>query len=234
MEAVADVRRRTGNTKATRAKTGHAGTLDPLATGILVIALGRATKQLGAFMDLAKTYRAEVDLSAFTPTDDLESEREDVTIDTPPTEHEVREALAPFIGPITQRPSAHSAVKIDGQRAYKLARRGEAVEMPERQVTVHELELVRYDWPIVDVRMVSSKGLYVRTFARDLGVAMGTGGHLQSLRRTAIGPFTDAMAREPVDLPDWIEQSDLIAVDEAMRMASEWTQTHQPVEGGSG
>lgn len=209
--AVAIVKRRAG-----RAKTGHAGTLDPLATGVLVLGIGRATRLLGQFMDAEKRYRTTVDLTAFTTTDDLEGERTEVAIDTPPTPAEVAAALGRFVGRIMQRPPAHSAIKIGGRRSYALARAGKAVEPEPREVTIHHVELLRYDWPRIEIDVRCAKGVYIRSLARDIGVVLKTGGHCVELRRTGVGPFLEAEATAPDDLPAELRQSDLIDPDVAL------------------
>jgi tRNA pseudouridine55 synthase len=209
MDVVAIVRGR-----ADGARTGHAGTLDPLADGVLVLGLGRATKALGRFMDTTKVYRTEIDLSAFTNTDDLEGNRVEVEVAEPPDEARVRSVLATFRGRIMQRPPQRSAVKVGGRRAYAMARRGEAVELEPRPVDVYELELVSYAWPLLEIAVTSGKGMYVRSLARDIGGALGTGGHCRRLRRTAVGPFTEDEAQVLDRGP--LEQSDLIPLDEAL------------------
>lgn len=213
MTAVSIVRRSGGGIK-----TGHAGTLDPLASGVLVIAMGAATKFIDQLMNTDKRYESTIDLSAFTTTDDLEGERSEIETASPPNEVQVRDALKNFVGTIMQQPPAFSAVKIDGKRSYKLARQGNAVQAAARQVIVHGLELVRYAWPIVELRIHCAKGFYVRSLARDLGGALGTGGHCTAIRRTAVGPFTLAMARRIDDVPSPLQQADLISIDGALRM----------------
>ncbi len=210
MDVVRRVRRAAGH-----CKTGHAGTLDPLATGVLVCCLGKATKLVGGLMDGRKTYDTTVDLSAFTQTDDLEGEREEVAVATPPTREQILAVLPSFTGQIEQRPPLYSAVHINGQRAYKLARKGEDVELPTRTVTVHAIELLSYDWPSVSLRIKCGKGTYIRSLGRDLGKALNTGGHLTALRRTAVGRFTldEAVPIERLDEP--ITQDDLIPLPEA-------------------
>ena len=206
MQAIAVVRRRAG-----RARTGHAGTLDPLATGILVVALGRpATRLIDRFMNTTKRYRTIVDLSAFTETDDREGERQVIEVESPPTRERVEEALSRFEGTIQQRPPAFSAIKIDGKRAYARARRGEDVRPEPRAVTIHRIKLLEYAWPAAEIEMLTAKGVYVRSVARDLGLALGTGGYCRTLRRTAVGPFDEAMATSLDDVPEPIEQADLI------------------------
>ncbi len=211
MRAVSIVRRRAGRTR-----TGHAGTLDPLATGVLVLALGRATKSIDRLMNTEKGYRTEIDLSVFTTTDDREGERTPVEVATPPERHAVEAALDEFRGEIMQAPPAFSAIKVGGRRAYKSARQGDLLDLPKRPVVVHELELEAYAWPVVTLRIRSGKGFYVRSLARDLGTALGTGGSCLSIRRTAVGPFTLAEAVRLDDLPETIGAADLIPVDEAI------------------
>lgn len=193
MDVVRLVRRAAG-----RVKTGHAGTLDPLASGVVICCLGRATKAVPRLMEMAKTYVAEVDLSAFTATDDREGwdreggsggEREVVDVAEPPDRAAVEAVLPGFVGEIAQRPPAFSAVHVHGKRAYKLARQGEVVELPARVVRIDAIELLAYDWPVARMRIDCGKGTYIRSLARDLGKALGTGGHLASLRRTVVGPY---------------------------------------------
>jgi tRNA pseudouridine55 synthase len=211
MDAVAVVRGKAGGVKV-----GHAGTLDPLATGVLVVALGTATKKLARFMATDKRYRTVVDLGAFTSTDDREGSRVEVEVGAPPSERAVRAALSGFVGEIGQRPPAHSAVKVGGRRAYALSRRGREPDLPPRPVVVHGIDLIRYDWPLLEIDIRSGKGFYVRSLARDLGRALGTGGHCRSLRRTAVGPFTESMGLRVDDLPEPLEQSHLIDLEDAL------------------
>ena len=216
MDAVSAVRR-----KARGAKCGHAGTLDPLASGVLVIALGRtATRELGRFMAAEKRYRTVVDLSAFTTTDDREGERRDVVVAAPPSSDQVRAVLERFVGPIDQRPPAVSAVKVKGRRAYALARRGEAFTLPARPVVMHAIELVRYAWPRLELDIRCGKGTYIRSLARDLGEALGTGGHCASLRRCAVGPFTETEARALDELPEPLTPADVMRLDAALARLS--------------
>lgn len=213
MAAVARVRRRAGG-----ARTGHAGTLDPLAEGVLVLALGRATKVIDRLMATEKRYRTVVDLSAFTETDDLEGPRTEVEVQAKPVESDLRHCLGQFVGRFRQRPPRFSAVKIDGKRAYKMARRGETVEPAPREVTVHQIDLVGYAWPKLELAIHCAKGFYVRSLARDIGRSLGTGGHCLSIIRTAVGPFTieDSLPLDAV--PEPLTEEHLIAVDDALRM----------------
>jgi tRNA pseudouridine55 synthase len=211
MSAVAEVRRKAGG-----ARTGHAGTLDPLATGVLVLALGRATKVIDRLMATDKRYRTRIDLSAFTETDDLEGAREPVEVAEPPGGEAVAAAVAGFVGTIQQRPPAYSAVKVGGRRAYAMARKGEAVDLPARPVVVHAIEVVSYDWPLLDLDIHCAKGLYVRSLARDLGVALGAGGHCVSIRRTAVGPFTLDEAVTLEEVPEPLTEEGLMSIEEAL------------------
>ena len=196
-------------------KTGHAGTLDPLATGVVVCCIGSATKAVERIMKMEKVYDTKIDLGAFTKTDDREGEREEVEVAEPPSEDAVREALKRFVGDIEQVPPMFSAVHVDGKRAYKLARQGESVELEARPVRIDSIELVEYEWPIVRIRVTCGKGMYVRSLARDLGRELGTGGHLAGLKRTAVGSYglDGAAGAERLLLP--IEQRDLLDVPKA-------------------
>lgn len=176
-----------------KVKIGHGGTLDPLATGVLPIAIGEATKLAGRMLDAVKGYRFTLAFGVATATDDAEGE---VTARSGirPTQADVEGALTCFIGPIAQVPPAYSALKVDGQRAYARARAGEAVQLAARQVTIHVLTLVAYTPDAATFDVLCSKGTYVRSLARDLAQALGTVGHVAMLRRTRAGPFTEAEA----------------------------------------
>jgi len=194
---VARVRRLAGTRKV-----GHAGTLDPMATGVLVVGVGRATRLLGHLMLTEKAYDATVRLGVSTTTDDAEGE----VVATADTGHldetTVREAFAAFTGEIEQVPSAVSAIKVDGKRAYARVREGEDVELAPRRVTVHELVVREVRGDEVDVSLRCSSGTYVRAIARDAGATLGVGGHLTALRRTAVGPFGLDRARTLEQLAD--------------------------------
>ncbi len=163
-------------------------------------------------MGMTKVYEADVDLSAFTTTDDLEGERTEVDVATPPTEAQVLDVLPRFVGLIDQRPPAFSAIHVDGKRAYKLARKGETVELPVRQVRVDAIDLLRFDWPTAAIRVTCGRGTYIRSLARDLGEALGTGGHLASLRRIAVGEYDLTRAVDEARLAEPITQDDLLAM----------------------
>lgn len=207
MDVVRRVRRAGGGVK-----TGHAGTLDPLATGVLICCLGRATRAVQGLMDLTKVYLAQVDLSAFTATDDREGDREQVAVNRPPDRSVVSGVLGAFEGFIQQKPPAYSAVHVQGQRAYRLARRGQAVSIPSRTVRIDGIDLLHYEWPLVTLRVTCGKGTYIRSLARDLGSALGTGGHLASLQRCSIGPYdlTAAVTMDHLDQHP-LRQADLLS-----------------------
>ncbi|SFM74776.1 tRNA pseudouridine synthase B [Pseudonocardia ammonioxydans] len=185
-------------------KVGHAGTLDPMATGVLVIGIERATKLLGHLSLDTKAYTATVRLGGATTTDDAEGEPLGEPVPVEATEDRVRAGMAGLTGDIEQVPSAVSAVKIDGKRAYQRVRDGETVEIPARPVTVSAFDLlaVRREGPFLDLEVAvdCSSGTYVRALARDLGAELGVGGHLTALRRTRVGPFTLEHARTVEEL----------------------------------
>jgi len=189
-DVVSRVRRLAGTRKV-----GHAGTLDPMATGVLVLGLNRATRLLGHLTLTDKRYDATVRLGGTTTTDDADGD----LVSSSPTDHlsedDVRSALSSLVGEIDQVPSSVSAVKVDGRRAYARVRAGEEVELSARRVTIHAIDVVSLDLPDVKVAVHCSSGTYVRAIARDLGAALSVGGHLTALRRTAVGPFTLADAR---------------------------------------
>ena len=177
--------------KITGVKTvGHAGTLDPLATGLLIVCTGRFTKKINEYMAQVKEYTGTITLGSTTPTFDLESEPENFLSTESINAESVVAATAQFTGVILQHPPIHSAIKKDGQRLYTLARQGIEVKTEARQVTVHEFEVVHVDMPVVTFRIVCSTGTYIRSLANDLGAALGCGGYLSSLRRTRIGAFS--------------------------------------------
>lgn len=170
-------------------KIGHAGTLDPLATGVLLVCVGKATKQVEALQSEVKEYVTTIELGAVTPSYDLEH----AVSERMPYEHitreSVEEALQLFVGECEQIPPVFSAKMINGKRAYEYAREGEAVEMRKALVTFYEMELLDFALPSITIRMKCSKGTYVRSVARDLALALGTGGHLTALRRTESGSY---------------------------------------------
>lgn len=170
-------------------KIGHAGTLDPFATGVLLLLIGKATKSCERLMDEPKQYEATIKLGATTATDDPESPEQ-------PTAHaaevgpaDVREVLPRFVGEILQRPPAFSALKVGGRRAYDLARKGAHVDLSPRPVRVDSIELLEFQWPLLRIRVDCGRGTYIRALARDVGAALNVGGYLTALRRTRIGRF---------------------------------------------
>lgn len=171
-------------------KVGHAGTLDPLATGVMILCTGKATKLIESFQYQTKEYIAALQLGATTPSFDLEKE-----IDaTYPTEHItedlVRTTLQQFVGTIEQVPPTFSAVKIDGKRAYQYAREGMEVDIKPKTLVIDEIELIDCQLPSITIRVVCSKGTYIRALARDIGIALQSGAHLTALKRTRIGDIT--------------------------------------------
>lgn len=183
-------------------KVGHAGTLDPMATGMLVIGIGRATRLLGYFTAHDKEYLGTIRLGISTTTDDAQGELVAQTSALHVTESEILETVKEFRGPIMQQPSAISAIKIDGRRAYARVRDGEEINIPARSVMIHDLEIIEIcalpDLKVIDVkvRVVCSAGTYIRALARDIGEQLGVGGHLTELRRTRSGVFDSMITLE--------------------------------------
>jgi len=186
-------------------KVGHAGTLDPLATGLLVVCTGKFTKRINEFQGQEKEYTGTITLGGTTPSFDLETE----IGQTYPTEHlaekQIRDTCAQFTGEITQVPPVFSALKQDGKRLYELARKGEKVEVKSRQVTIRKFEITRIELPEVDFRVSCSKGTYIRSLANDFGKALNSGGHLSALCRTRIGDFQLKEAFDIETLNDYID-----------------------------
>jgi tRNA pseudouridine55 synthase len=174
---------------ARRTKIGHTGTLDPLATGVLVLCLGAATKLADRVQALGKSYETRIRLGATSDTDDADGEITSVPHGEPIPLDKLHNALTTFSGTIRQTPPAYSAIKVDGQRSYDLARRGQAKELTARPVAIHRIELRKYDWPFVELTIECGKGTYIRSIARDLGQLLGVGGLVETLRRTRVGPF---------------------------------------------
>jgi tRNA pseudouridine55 synthase len=171
-----------------RFPVGHTGTLDPLATGLLVLLLGNYTKKAPSLTKLDKTYEVTMRLGQTSTTGDGEGEKTDTSDEQPP-EAAITMALTQFVGEIMQMPPAYSAIKINGQRAYKLARAGKTVEMESRPATIYKSELRRYEYPFVYFMAEVSSGTYIRSLVDDLGKALGTGAYMSDLRRTRIGQF---------------------------------------------
>jgi tRNA pseudouridine55 synthase len=170
-------------------RIGHTGTLDPLATGVLVICVGAATR-LGEYVQrMQKVYRAGILLGARSDTDDADGVVTPVAAATPPDRASVEEVLHAFVGDIEQVPPVYSAAKVTGRRAYALARRGADVQLALRKVHIHDIRLLRYDYPHLELEVRCGKGTYVRSLARDVGQRLGCGGLIETLRRTRVGPF---------------------------------------------
>jgi tRNA pseudouridine55 synthase len=189
-------------------KVGHAGTLDPLASGLLIVCTGKKTKSIESFMATEKEYTGTITIGAITPTYDLESE---------PTAHQsfdhlsrqdLEHATKKFIGDIMQMPPLYSAIKVKGTRLYELARRGQQVELKPRPIKISEFELTKVDLPSIQFRVVCSKGTYIRSLAHDFGAELGVGAYLSALRRTKIGEFDVKDAFELPKLIDTIKAFD--------------------------
>ena len=182
-------------------KVGHAGTLDPLATGLLIVCTGKFTKKINEYMAQEKEYTGTITLGAVTPTYDLESQPQDCK----PFDHLnpelLQEATAPFTGAILQVPPIHSAIKIEGKRVYELARKGQDVKLEPRPVTISEFSITKIEMPVVHFKVVCSTGTYIRSLANDYGAHLGVGGYLSSLCRTRIGAFRleDALTMEELE-----------------------------------
>ncbi len=183
-------------------KVGHAGTLDPFATGLLIVLLGDATKKADEFLKLDKVYEAEIVLGQTSTTGDPEGEITTAEGAQGPTlsKTEAEDVLKRFVGEIRQRPPIFSAIKINGQRAYKLARDGKEVEIPERIVTIHGIELLEYDYPLLKIRAHVGSGTYIRSLAVDIGAALGTGAYCRALRRLTIDKWSVDDATSPTIL----------------------------------
>ena len=175
-------------------KIGHAGTLDPLATGLLIVCTGKFTKKINEYMAQEKEYTGHITLGAITPTYDLESEPEQAKDYSFLTPHVIHAATAAFIGTIDQFPPIYSAIKKEGVALYELARRGVDVHPEARKITIHQFEITNISLPIVTFKVVCSTGTYIRSLANDFGAALGCGGYLSSLRRTRIGGFEASSA----------------------------------------
>ena len=189
---VARVRRKLSKQLGKKAKVGHTGTLDPFATGLMIIVTGKECRNAGTYSKLDKVYEAMIHLGQTSSTGDPEGELTDVS-DSIPTLDQVKSGLTQFVGDIQQTPPIYSAIKINGQRAYKLAREGgttETIQIPVRTVTIFSLDLLDYTYPEVKIRVHVSSGTYIRTLAEDLGKVLGTGAYCTELRRTKIADFS--------------------------------------------
>ena len=192
--------------KPLKLKVGHAGTLDPLATGLLIICTGKLTKQIDSFQAEEKEYTGTMILGASTPSFDMETEIDEQFSIENITEEDIYKATAPFKGDIEQYPPAHSAVKVNGERLYVKARLGEEVELRKRFVTVSEFEITRIQLPEIDFKIVCSKGTYIRSLVSDFGKQLNNGAYLSKLTRTRSGNFLLADAFEVADLVQYLRE----------------------------
>ena len=201
--------------KVQKIKVGHAGTLDPLATGVMIVCTGKATKRIDEFQYQTKEYIATLKLGETTPSFDLEKEVDAVY----PTEHITRElveeVLKTFVGVIQQVPPVFSACKVDGKRAYELARKGEEVELKSKTLIIDELELLECELPVIKIRVVCSKGTYIRALARDIGTALNSGAHLIALERTRIGDVTLDMCMNPEDIDKFLDEEIVVTNEQS-------------------
>ncbi|HVI69148.1 MAG TPA: tRNA pseudouridine(55) synthase TruB [Magnetospirillaceae bacterium] len=205
---VARVRRQLSQRAGKKVKVGHTGTLDPFATGLMIIVVGDYCKRAAEFSKLGKTYEVTLRLGQTSRTGDPEGELRDVSARIP-SRQELEAALVQFRGTIDQTPPAFSAIKINGQRAYKLARAGKEVVMPIRQVTVHHLELVNYAYPEAQIVCDVSSGFYIRSLVRDIGDTLGVGAYTTALRRTKVGEWEIARAVD-IEATDFAERLTLL------------------------
>ena len=187
-------------------KVGHAGTLDPLATGLLIVCTGKFTKRINDYMAQEKEYTGTFTLGAITPTYDLESEPMNLKDFSHLTKEEIEHASKQFIGEIQQVPPIHSAIKVGGQPVYKLARKGKEIQLEPRTVVIKEFEISTINLPVVEFRVVCSTGTYIRSLANDLGAALGVGGYLSQLCRTRIGNFHVKDALTIPEAEKWIRE----------------------------
>lgn len=188
-------------------KVGHAGTLDPLATGVMILCTGKATRRIDEFQYQTKEYVATLKLGETTPSFDLEHEVDEVYPVDHITREETERVLQTFTGRIEQVPPAFSACKVDGKRAYNLARKGREVELKPKVLVIDEIELLEYNLPVIKIRVVCSKGTYIRALARDIGTALQSGAHLTGLERTQIGDVTLDRCMSIDDIDSFLENN---------------------------
>ena len=205
-----ELRRVTGDKKV---KVGHAGTLDPMATGLLIVLTGNMTKQQDDFMKKDKVYEAEITLGATSDTDDAEGSIIESKVESLKSKSEIEEALRSFVGDIEQMPPQYSAIKINGQKAYDLARKGKVADLKLRKVTIYSIDNIEVDGFKVRLRCHVSSGTYIRSLARDLGEKLGCGGYLSALRRTQIGNYSVAKAYAISDLNSDFFQKNVATTD---------------------
>ncbi len=200
--------------KVKKIKVGHAGTLDPLATGVMIVCTGKATKRIDELQYQTKEYVATLKLGETTPSFDLEKEVDAVY----PTEHITRElvekVLRGFVGTIQQVPPVFSACKVEGKRAYELAREGKEVPLKSKTLVIDELELLECELPVIKIRVVCSKGTYIRALARDIGQALDSGAHLIALERTRVGEVTLDRCMSPDEIDDFLERTVVMTNEE--------------------
>ncbi len=205
-EKIKEEYKKRGETAPKRLKVGHTGTLDPFATGLLIVLAGKATKKSNEFLKLDKEYVAEIRLGEVSTTGDPEGEIRksfDEKEGEIPSRERVKEVLEKFKGEISQRVPAYSAVKINGERAYELARKGKDFETPERKVRIYELEVLEYEFPKLKIRAKVSSGTYIRTLGEDIGKKLGTGAYLTGLRRTKIDKYK---VEDAITLEEWMKR----------------------------
>ena len=183
-------------------KVGHAGTLDPLAEGVLVVAVGRgATKQIDSIVKTEKEYIAKIKFGETSTTDDEEGEKTKVATDEVEiTKEQIEEGLKQFIGEIKQMPPIYSAIKVKGQTAYKMARKGKEIKLEPREVLIKEIEILDYSWPYLELRIVCGPGTYIRSLARDIGEELTVGAYLAELKRTRVGDYKIEEAIKPEEI----------------------------------
>lgn len=189
-----------------RFKVGHAGTLDPLATGVLLLCTGKATKRIEELQSHTKEYEAEIMLGATTPSYDMEHPVDAKYPYEHITEEAVGETLKTFVGDIAQRPPLFSACKVDGKRAYDLARKGSDMELAPKQIRIDSIELLECELPKIKIRVVCGKGTYIRSLARDIGEALGSGAYLTALARTRVGEYKLEDCINPEAFQEWLEK----------------------------
>lgn len=192
-------------------KIGHNGTLDPLATGVMLVCIGPATKKIRFLMGLDKTYTTTIDLSATSTTEDLEGIVTPYKVEKIPTQEDIEKVLPQFLGTITQIPPRFSAIKIQGKRAYKQARNDATITVPPRMVTINSIQITNYAWPHLELFIDCQTGTYIRSLGRDIGKALQTGGYLTKLERTSIGKYTidQAIFLDNITSPDDIKLIDI-------------------------
>lgn len=198
-DVVAKVRGTLKKSGVAKPKVGHTGTLDPLATGLLVLTLGAYCKRASEFSKLDKTYEVEMTLGKTSTTDDGEGEITNIS-DNKPTQSDINEVINSFVGKIQQTPPAFSAIKVNGKRAYKLAREGKEVKIEPRAVMIHKITEVEYNYPVVTFTAEVSSGTYIRSLVRDIGEKFGTGAYMSNLRRTSVSEFQVTEAFKPESL----------------------------------